>query len=108
MSASSFHRGFFARLACRSHIALTMAAIEMWMTPFSGPSHRSCESPASARQNAAGSAARSAPPRLPASRERPPERGGLGEDLVDGAADHQRRERADRLGAHLVAPADGE
>ena len=70
MSASSFHSGLPACLACRSHIALTMAAIAMWMTPFSGPSQRSCESPASDRQNAAE----------------------VGEDLVDVAADDQRRE----------------
>jgi hypothetical protein len=53
MSASSFHTGRRARLACRSHTALTIAAMEMWITPFSGPSQRSCESPASDRQNAA-------------------------------------------------------
>ena len=47
------------RLACRSHTALTIAAIEMWMTPFCGPSQRSCESPASSRQNAAGVGRRS-------------------------------------------------
>ncbi len=56
MSASSFQTGFFSRFACRSHTALTIAAIEMWMTPFSGPSHRSWLSDDSSRQNAAGCA----------------------------------------------------
>ena len=48
------------------------------------------------------------PAQLRVARQRPPERGGLGEDLVDVAADDQRREGADRLGADLVAAADRE
>jgi hypothetical protein len=35
---------------------LTIAPVAMWMTPFSGPSQRSCTSAESERQNATGSA----------------------------------------------------
>ncbi len=44
MSASSFHTGFPSALPYRSQTALTMAASARCTTPFSGPSHRSCES----------------------------------------------------------------
>ena len=49
MSDSSFQSGLPARLAARSQSALTTAAIAMCMTPFSGPSQRSCESCTSVR-----------------------------------------------------------
>ena len=44
---------------CRSHSALTTAPIAMCMTPFSGPSQRSCES-CTSRRDAAPMSARSA------------------------------------------------
>ncbi len=53
MSATSFQTGLRSRLAQRSQTALTMAAVARWMTPFSGPSQRSCDSPVRSRQNAA-------------------------------------------------------
>ena len=40
-----FQSGLSARLAATSHRALTTAAVARWMTPFSGPSHRSWLSP---------------------------------------------------------------
>ena len=50
MSASSFQSGFPCRFAERSQTALTTAAVARWMTPFSGPSQRSCVSEARLRQ----------------------------------------------------------
>jgi hypothetical protein len=68
ISASSNHNGLPARLAARSHTALTTAEMAMCMTPFSGPSQRSCESCTSSFQN---------PPRSPitASSDRPTRNG---------------------------------
>ena len=51
MSTSSFQTGLPSRLAHRSHTALTMAPVAMWMMPFSGPSHRSCGSWVRERKN---------------------------------------------------------
>ena len=51
MSHSSFHSGLPSRFAHRSQTALTSAAVARWMTPFSGPSQRSCVSPVRLRQN---------------------------------------------------------
>lgn len=45
MSLSSFHSGLSSVRAHRSQTALTSAAVARWMTPFSGPSHRSWLSP---------------------------------------------------------------
>jgi hypothetical protein len=56
ISASSRHSGTPASLARRSQTALTSAPVAMWMTPFSGPSHRSCTSAVSDRQNVTGEA----------------------------------------------------
>ena len=50
MSASSFHTGLPSAFAHRSHTAFTTAAVARWMTPFSGPSHRSWLSPVMCRQ----------------------------------------------------------
>ena len=50
MSASSFQSGFPWSLAERSQTAFTTAAVARWMTPFSGPSQRSCVSEARLRQ----------------------------------------------------------
>src|SRR2546426_364834 len=44
MSTSSFHKGFPRALAYRSQTALTIAAVARWSTPFSGPTHRNCDS----------------------------------------------------------------
>ena len=56
------------------------------MTPFSGPSQRSCDSDARLRQNPAKS----------------------GGDVVEPPADDEMPERLDRRRAHLVAAADRE
>ena len=53
----------------------------MWMTPFSGPSQRSCESPASSRQNAAE----------------------IGGEVLERSADDVMTEGFDCGGANLVA-----
>ena len=50
--ASSCQSGWPARLARRSQMALTTAAVARWTTPFSGPSQRSWLSEARLRQNA--------------------------------------------------------
>ena len=50
MSESSFQSGLPSRLAHRSQTALTTAAVARWITPFSGPSQRSCVSDARLRQ----------------------------------------------------------
>ena len=50
MSASSFQSGLPSRFAHRSQTALTTAAVARWMTPFSGPSQRSCVSETRLRQ----------------------------------------------------------
>ncbi len=60
ISERSFHNGLPAIFAQRSQSALTTAAVAMWMTPFSGPSHRSWLSPVSRFQNSPGAAANSA------------------------------------------------
>ena len=86
MSASSFQTGFRSAFAYRSQTALTTAASARWITPFSGPSQRSCESDASRRQNPAKSEVTSA-------RCQP---------------DDEVAKRFDRRDAHLVAPADRE
>src|SRR3954453_15420739 len=51
MSASSFHNGLPSRLANKSHIALTTAAVARWMAPFSGPIQRNWLSRVTVRQN---------------------------------------------------------
>ena len=56
------------------------------MTPFSGPSQRSCESLASIRQNA----------------------GEVGRDLRERATDDERAKRLNRQRADFVAAADRE
>ncbi len=56
MSQTRRHTGLPACLAHRSQTALTTAAVARWITPFSGPTQRSCESPVMARQNAPMSA----------------------------------------------------
>ena len=56
MSTSSFHSGLPVDFAYRSQTALTIAAVARWITPFSGPIQRSCESPVSRRQKAPMSA----------------------------------------------------
>ena len=48
--ASSCQSGLPSRFAQRSQTALTTAAVARWMTPFSGPSQRSCLSETSERQ----------------------------------------------------------
>ena len=56
MSASSFQSGLRSVFAQRSQIALTTAAVARWITPFSGPIQRSCESDVRRRQKPAMSA----------------------------------------------------
>ncbi len=82
ISASSRHSGLPARLAFRSHRALTTAEIAMCMTPFSGPSHRSCESCDQLLVEPA--------------------------QVLDVPPDHVRLQRADRRRLHVVAAPDGE
>ena len=87
MSASSFQSGFRARLACRSHIGVDDRRhrdVDDALLRAEPAQLRVAD--ASARQNAAGSAKISS----------------------SVAADDQRRERADRFGADLVAAADRE
>ncbi len=59
MSTTSFHSGFPSARAHRSQTALTSAAVARWITPFSGPIQRRCESPVTSRQKPRGSAATS-------------------------------------------------
>ena len=49
IEAISFHSGRPARLALMSHSALSTAPAAMWLTPFSGPIQRNCESCTSSR-----------------------------------------------------------
>ena len=42
-SATSFQTGLPSRFAQRSQTAFTIAAVARWITPFSGPSQRSCD-----------------------------------------------------------------
>ena len=72
--------------AARSHIAFMTAAIARWTTPFSGPSHRSCESAASSRY---------VPPRSPTTSS-------------DVAPDQGQAALPRRLDAQIVAAADRE
>ncbi len=86
MSATRCHSGLPSTLAHRSQTALTSAAVARWMTPFSGPSQRSCPWLTSSRQNAAP----------------------VADQLVEVASDQERGQLLDGRAAQVVAPADRE
>ena len=83
-SHTSRQSGLPSTRAHRSHTAFTSAAVARWMTPFSGPE----------------------PAELAVVGEPPPERGAVGDELLEVAADDQRRELLDRRAAQVVAATD--